>query len=151
MRAKDVMTSPVVTVRSQTAAKDAVQLLVTHGFTALPVVDADNRLLGIVTEADLLHDRFAPDPRTLIHDERPAPATAPAAVVDEVMVADVVTADPDTHMDVLERDAGFPGAGHEGDPQVVRPDLPGAVEVARRAMRRTIARPRAGPCACRSR
>jgi CBS domain-containing protein len=103
MRAKDVMTSDVVTVRSQTPAKDAVQLLVTHGFSALPVVDSDNRLLGIVTEADLLHDRFAPDPRTLIHDERPAPATAPAAVVDEVMVADVVTADPDTHVTGLSK------------------------------------------------
>jgi CBS-domain-containing membrane protein len=75
MRAKDVMISAVVTVRSQTPARYAAQLLVTHGFTALAVVDDDNRLLGIVTEADLLHDRFAPDPRTLIHNERPAPAT----------------------------------------------------------------------------
>jgi CBS-domain-containing membrane protein len=103
MRANDVMTSPVVTVRSQTPAKDAAQLLVTGGFTALPVVDDDNHLLGIVTEADLLHDRFAPDPRTLIHDERPAPATVPAAIVDEVMVADVVTADPHTHVAELSK------------------------------------------------
>lgn len=103
MRAKDVMTSPVVTVRSRTPTKDAAQLLVTRGFTALPVVDDDDRLLGIVTEADLLPDRFAPDPRTLIHDKRPAAAAVPAAAVDELMVTDVVTADPDTHITGLSK------------------------------------------------
>jgi len=33
------------------------------------VVDADDHLVGIVTEADLLPNRFLPDPRALIHDE----------------------------------------------------------------------------------
>jgi CBS-domain-containing membrane protein len=67
------------------------------------VVDDDDRLLGIVTEADLLPDRFAPDPRTLIHDERPAAAAVPAAAVDELMVTDVVSADPDTHITGLSK------------------------------------------------
>jgi CBS domain-containing protein len=62
MKVKEVMTSPVVTVRSQTPAKDAAQTLVVGGFTTLPVVD-DNRLLGL----DLLHDRFAPDTRMRRH------------------------------------------------------------------------------------
>jgi CBS domain-containing protein len=103
MRAKDIMTTPVVTVRSRTPAKDAAQLLVTRGYTALPVVDDDDRLLGIVTEADLLLDRFAPDPRALIHDERPVAAAVPAAAVDELMVTDVVSADPDTHITGLSK------------------------------------------------
>ena len=103
MRARDVMSAPVVTVRSGTSAKEAARLLVTHGFTALPVVDDDDRLLGIVTEADLLHDRFLPDPRTLIHDEPPPPVRVPAGVVDELMVTDVVAADPDAHPTVLSR------------------------------------------------
>jgi CBS-domain-containing membrane protein len=101
MRARDVMTSPVVTVRSGTPAKETVQLLVTHGFTALPVVDDDDRLLGIVTEADLLRNRFLPDPRALISDDRPEPTPPAASTVDEMMVADVVAAGPDRHIAAL--------------------------------------------------
>lgn len=63
MRARDVMSSPVVTVTAGTTVKCAASLLVSHGFTALPVVDEDGRLIGIVTEADLVRDRFPRDPR----------------------------------------------------------------------------------------
>jgi CBS domain-containing protein len=43
MRAQDIMSTPVVTVTSETAAKRAAQLLAANGFTALPVVDDDER------------------------------------------------------------------------------------------------------------
>jgi len=62
MRACDLMTSPVITVTSSTSVKDAAKLLMSHGFTALPVVD-DDRLVGIVTEADLIRDRIPRDTR----------------------------------------------------------------------------------------
>jgi CBS-domain-containing membrane protein len=103
MRARDVMTSPVVTVHSGTPTKETAQLLVMHGFTALPVVDDDDNLLGIVTEADLLRNRFLPDPRMLIHDDAPAPPRPPASTVDEAMVADVVAANPDTHVAAVSK------------------------------------------------
>jgi CBS-domain-containing membrane protein len=103
MRAKDVMSSPVVTVRSGSPAKAAARLLVEKGFTALPVVDGDDRLLGIVTEADLLRNRFLPDPRLLIHDDVPEPSDPPASTIDEVMVADVVTAATDAHTAAVSR------------------------------------------------
>jgi CBS domain-containing protein len=54
MRATDVMSRPVVTVRPGTAVREAIMLLTENGFAALPVVDDRDRLLGIVTEADLL-------------------------------------------------------------------------------------------------
>lgn len=54
MHARDVMSYPVITVTDTAGAGEAAQLLISHGFTALPVVDADGRLVGIVTEADLL-------------------------------------------------------------------------------------------------
>jgi len=50
MRARDLMTRPVVTVTPETTAKHAAEVLAEHGFTALPVVDDDERLIGIVTE-----------------------------------------------------------------------------------------------------
>jgi CBS domain-containing protein len=63
MRAQDIMSSPVVTVGPDAPAKQAAALLSAHGFTALPVVDEDDRLIGIVTEADLIADRIPPDIR----------------------------------------------------------------------------------------
>jgi CBS domain-containing protein len=103
MRARDVMTSPVVTVRSRMPAKEAARLLVSRGFTALPVVDADDHLVGIVTEADLLPNRFLSDPRALIHDEVPEPSSRPASTVDQMMVADVVAVGPDTDVAALSK------------------------------------------------
>jgi CBS domain-containing protein len=63
MRARDLMTAPVITVQPWTSAKEAAELLFTHGFTALPVVDDDGGLIGIVTEADLIRGRIPADPR----------------------------------------------------------------------------------------
>ena len=55
MKAIDVMVRDVVTVHPETAVADAVQLLSKPDVSALPVVDADGRRVGIVSEADLVH------------------------------------------------------------------------------------------------
>jgi len=55
MRAMDVMVHDVVTVRPETDFAEAVKLLSEHDVSALPVVDADNRVVGILSEADLIH------------------------------------------------------------------------------------------------
>ncbi|GAA4547425.1 CBS domain-containing protein [Pseudonocardia xishanensis] len=52
--AADVMTSPVLTVRVGTTVRAAAAMLAAHGFTAAPVLDGAGRLVGVVTEADLL-------------------------------------------------------------------------------------------------
>ncbi|NKQ51814.1 CBS domain-containing protein [Amycolatopsis sp. K13G38] len=96
MRAQDVMSRPVVTVTPQTRAKRAAELLAANGFTALPVVDDDDRLIGIVTEADLIGDRFPHDPRyqgpdtaragELVGDVMSTPATSMSPGADLVLV-----------------------------------------------------------------
>jgi CBS-domain-containing membrane protein len=50
----DVMTTKVVTVSPQTSFKDCVDLIRIHGVSALPVIDEQSQVLGIVSEADLL-------------------------------------------------------------------------------------------------
>lgn len=54
MKVKDVMTTEVLTVRPHTSFKDTVELLVEHRISGVPVVDEDGRLVGLVTEADLV-------------------------------------------------------------------------------------------------
>ncbi|HET9138308.1 CBS domain-containing protein [Actinophytocola sp.] len=94
MRAHDVMTSPVVTVEPDTPLKAAAALLAARGFTALPVLDAEERLVGIVTEADLMRGRIPFDPRH--HD--PVPPAAEHATVADVMSAPVIFANPGTDL-----------------------------------------------------
>ena len=49
----DVMTSEVITVDENASVQAAAKLLVEHGISA--VVDKDNRVIGMVSEGDLLH------------------------------------------------------------------------------------------------
>jgi CBS domain-containing protein len=55
MNAKDVMTTEVVTVSPETTVQDLAKILSEKGISGAPVVDADQRLVGIVSEGDLLH------------------------------------------------------------------------------------------------
>jgi len=54
MKVKDVMTTDVLTVREDTSFKDTVELLVENRVSGAPVIDHDGRLVGLVTEADLV-------------------------------------------------------------------------------------------------
>ncbi|HEY3691299.1 MAG TPA: CBS domain-containing protein [Pseudonocardiaceae bacterium] len=56
MRAHHVMTQPVLVVPEGESVEHAASLLTRHGYTTLPVVDEENRLVGVVTEQDLLSD-----------------------------------------------------------------------------------------------
>lgn len=49
------MTLEVFTVGPRTHVCEAIQILVDHHFTALPVVDSQRRVLGMVTEEDVVH------------------------------------------------------------------------------------------------
>jgi CBS domain-containing protein len=54
MQAKDIMTSDVVTITPAATVEQIAQLLLERHISAAPVVDADNRVVGIVSEGDLL-------------------------------------------------------------------------------------------------
>jgi CBS domain-containing protein len=55
MRAVDVMTTVVITVDENASVQAAAKLLAEYGISAVPVVDKDNRVIGMVSEGDLLH------------------------------------------------------------------------------------------------
>ncbi|MBI2169130.1 MAG: CBS domain-containing protein [Actinobacteria bacterium] len=54
MRVRDVMTSDVVSVAPDTPFKEVVSALLRRGISATPVLDAERRVVGIITEADLM-------------------------------------------------------------------------------------------------
>jgi CBS domain-containing protein len=83
------MTREVVTVGPDTSAKYAAEVMAEHGFAALPVVDEDDRLIGIVAEADVLRDRMPPDPRLHLRRDGGTAAAPPSLLVHGVMTHDV--------------------------------------------------------------
>jgi len=54
MRARDVMSRPVVTVTGATTVWDAITLLTERGFAGMPVVDEVGRVVGVFTELDAM-------------------------------------------------------------------------------------------------
>jgi CBS domain-containing protein len=89
MRARDVMSSPVLVARDSWRVEDAAAALAQHRFTAMPVVDDDDQLVGIVRDADVVLD-----PMT----SRPGPT---ASTVAGVMTPDVLTVTAHTDLAVV--------------------------------------------------
>ena len=54
MKANDVMTVDVVSVSPDHSVRHAARIMLDHRISGLPVVDDDGRLVGIVTEGDLM-------------------------------------------------------------------------------------------------
>ncbi|WP_214401428.1 CBS domain-containing protein [Pseudonocardia lacus] len=94
MLARDVMSSPVITLRPDVPVHAAAALLVSHGFTGAPVVDRAERVIGIVTEADLVRGRIVPDGWAVPEQPEPTVADvmtpAPISMQPDADLADVV-------------------------------------------------------------
>jgi CBS domain-containing protein len=109
--AKDVMTTSVHAVRPHQTLREAVELMAAQHVSGLPVVDADGKVLGMVTEADLIdeHKREAAIPRTALFGLYPIPDAATIAAyeggmklqVQEVMSKPAVTASEETSLHEL--------------------------------------------------
>jgi CBS domain-containing protein len=105
MRARDVMVSPVVTVGENGTVRDVAKILIANHISAVPVVDHAGKLVGIVSEADLMHRAEAGTERptswwlSLISGENTIAAEyvrSHATRVKDLMTRDVQTARPDT-------------------------------------------------------
>jgi CBS-domain-containing membrane protein len=91
----DVMTNDVVTVTAELGYKAVADLMVRHSVSAVPVVDAERRVLGVVSEADLLAKLEYADrvPRHLLTTRRMRNGRQKAAgdTAGELMTAPAVT------------------------------------------------------------
>lgn len=87
------MTRKVVVVRADTDFKTCVRQLRAHDVSALPVVDSERKLIGIVSEADLLaKERRRGEKRTRLAVPEPQAAGRTAG---EVMTSPAVCISPD--------------------------------------------------------
>ncbi len=136
MLVREIMTSPAHRVDESASLEEALQTLVTARVTSLPVVDGGGRLVGIISEADVLREHLAPDPRAhmrpVLPDSDPLPTT-----VGQVMTVHPHTVREDT--DVAELAQTFAATSWKSVP-VVRGDVLLGV-VSRSDVIRTMARP----------
>lgn len=99
MIVRQVMTTDPVTVRAGTSVKDALRLIDENDISSMPVVDNSRRVVGVVSEADLIRDLVSPDPR--LHEIPVAnPAPPSHRYVDELMTRHAVTVRAETDLAV---------------------------------------------------
>jgi CBS domain-containing protein len=112
MRARDLMTRDPVTLPPDTPLALVARILAERGISGAPVVDTDGRLLGMVTESDLIRRLAAPEdePRNWLA-EFFTPAGRQAArfarthgqTARDVMTTGLVTAQEDTPIAVIAK------------------------------------------------
>lgn len=113
MLAKDIMTKEVITVGPETGIEEVVRTITEKGISGLPVVDEEKRILGIVSEGDLLvRSKELHFPTYLqflsgvfylesLHKFEEEIKKAAAAKVQEIMTTPVITALPETDVETL--------------------------------------------------
>ncbi len=93
----DVMTHDVVCVGEETGYREILGVLAERRISAVPVIDESGRIVGVVTEADLLHKVEIGEERRLFERSRrrAARAKSHADRARELMTAPAVTARAD--------------------------------------------------------
>jgi CBS domain-containing protein len=105
MQARDVMISSVITIRKSATVREVARILLEKRISAVPVVDNVGKLVGMITESDLMRRaeagtehpyswwvHFLAGDATVAADY----VKSHAARVEDVMTCDVVTATPET-------------------------------------------------------
>jgi CBS domain-containing protein len=118
MKAADVMVTKVITVGPDACVQDVAHILLTNRISAVPVVGPEGKLLGIVSEGDLMRRAEAGTGRrrpwwlALLTGREPFAAEyvkEHSRKVTDVMTRSVITAEPDTPLreiaNLLEKNA----------------------------------------------
>jgi CBS domain-containing protein len=101
---KDVMTAEVVAVRRETTFKEMAAVLRRHRVSALPVVDDAGRVIGVVSEADLLAKEALADPGVMAEVlDRKDLRKAEGLTAGDLMTHPPVTASPEDPVEQAAR------------------------------------------------
>ena len=79
--AKEIMTTPVISVRPDTKLDEVMGLLLQHQVSGMPVVDENDRLVGVITELDMLKLLF--DTMQIEHGQVSDYLTSKVVTIDE--------------------------------------------------------------------
>jgi len=83
-KAADIMTTNVITAKKDMVLTDVIALLLRWHISAMPVVDNEDKMVGIVSEIDLVNLTFDGNARN--------------TKVEDVMVTDIISFSPNTEL-----------------------------------------------------
>ena len=106
MKVKDAMSSAARAVTPETKVMEVASLMCLYRFHGLPVVDAENRLVGVIAEKDVLHSLFPKIEDMIAHGMATVDLDKEMArygdvlelPVGELMTANPVAVDPEMHL-----------------------------------------------------
>lgn len=98
MIVREVMTRPALTIWANTPIKTALALMDHNDITALPVVDEQQEICGVVSEADLIKDAVPPDLRFHVSYGEPEITVLPPSEVGDVMNRHPITVHPESDL-----------------------------------------------------
>ena len=106
MKVKEIMTKDVTSVTPDTNAKEALELLLKMQISGLPVIDKENKLIGMFTEKDILRDilpSYIDRVGRFIYEENPKATRRKFQELKDLLVSklmrkDVVTVDEDASL-----------------------------------------------------
>ena len=110
LKAKDIMTRKVITVKTTTTLEDLARILVKHQISGIPVVDDAGHLEGIITDNDLisrnsrlhiptilrLFDAYIPLGTSRLEKDIKRMS---ASTVKEIYIKDVITVDEEASLE----------------------------------------------------
>jgi CBS domain-containing protein len=106
MKVRDAMTCSVRSVTQDTKVAEVASLMCLYRFHGLPVVDGDNRLIGIIAEKDVLHSLF-PTMENLVSEglhsvdmdkQLSRYSDVLEQTVSELMTRNPISVDPEMHL-----------------------------------------------------
>lgn len=110
----DIMTTAVVSVTPESTVMEALDLIVKHRITGMPVVDKDGKVVGVVSDFDLLALDLDPDNSPgmfpsldesweAFRNVQLLMSKVEGKIVDDVMSTDPLTIRPSTSLDMASR------------------------------------------------
>jgi CBS domain-containing protein len=85
MLAKDIMTRNVITVTPLTTVKNLAKILIENHISGVPVLDRKGKLMGIVSEADLIAKRGRLAKSIMSHDVTSVTEEAPVEEIAQLL------------------------------------------------------------------
>jgi len=85
LHAKDIMNNPVLTISKDSLRKEAWQMMQQKNISHLPVINEENKIIGIISDRDIMKGTIIEDDKIISQE---------SASISEIMSQEVITADP---------------------------------------------------------
>lgn len=103
MKASDIMTFGAATIKPDASLSQALRIMIDHRISALPVLDDNRQLLGIVTEGDFVRSGVLAIDKLLSKGALDRAKELESRTVGEIMSRDLITISPEASIqDVVQ-------------------------------------------------